>query len=191
MKLVQPDTENSLIEAAKNNEEGALKQLFEEYRPLVEKSKRKIYFRDYDDADWEQDALIVCHQAVLKFNPERGRFGSFYKNQLRNHVVSLIRYRNAIRRLGDEINFSLEGLQEAQSPLVEEKGETPIKFIFSDDIHQGFLDSLSDIELAAFKIELGVCTIDEVKEKMGVDEEQLKRARARAYKKFWAVLFQD
>ena len=185
--MVYAKTELKLIQAVKENDEGALQELFENYRPLVEKNKRKFYARDFDEADWDQEALIVCHQAVLKFNPKKGKFCTFFKKQLYNHNVSLLRYRKASRREGENLCMSLEALTEVNSSLIKEKSET---MLITEELAKDYLSDLSGTELKAFKIDLGKETLDELVKNGNWDKEKLKRAHSRAYKKFVDAIFE-
>ncbi|ARD06410.1 MULTISPECIES: sigma-70 family RNA polymerase sigma factor [Lactobacillus] len=187
--MIHAKKEAKLISAARQDDEKALLQLFEKYRPLVVKSRRKFYFRDFDDDDWEQEALIVCLDAVDSYNPNRGKFGTFYKKRLYNRAVDLLRYRTTSRRIGNEIMLSLEALIECDSNKIIEPIEQPIATVANMENLADFFRNLSDPELVAMKVFLGHYTIEEAAEKYNMSIEKIKRAGQRAYQKLLKAVF--
>lgn len=189
--MIHYQNDGDLIAGVQRNREDALMKLFEKYRPVVENNKRKYYLRDYDSEDLEQEALIICHQAAEKYDPEKGSFGSFYRTQLNNNSISLLRKKHAARRVGDEKSLSLEHLQESKSSAVEEAlGKEVINFLHTS-ICDEYLTSLSETELIAFQVVIGKYTFQEALNKYDLNEATLKRAKSRANRKFSELLMHE
>lgn len=183
--------EAELIKEAANRNEQALVELFEAYRPLIEKSKQEAYARDFDDSDWEQEAFIACHDAVHQYDPRKGKFSTFFKNKLHNRVISIIRKRRAEKRIGNETNYSFDEMLETQYDYLLEKTIIECDTVSENDFNNFFKEKLSNTELKGFLTQIGSYTEEEVMEKYSLSIEQLKRARARSYKKLLKFLFEE
>ena len=48
----------------------ALLELVNRYRPLINGAKLNFYLRNFDQDDWEQEALIMCYQSCCTYDEE-------------------------------------------------------------------------------------------------------------------------
>ncbi|MCT6891082.1 MAG: hypothetical protein M3Z87_15730, partial [Lactobacillus sp.] len=60
-------SEAELIRQIKNGDDEALLDLCFRYKPLINKVKGMYHVRYYDNQDWEQDAMIICHASAKSF----------------------------------------------------------------------------------------------------------------------------
>lgn len=179
--------EMNLISAILNGNEDKLIVLFEKYRPLTEAVKRKYFLKDYDDSDWEQEALIVCLEAVRSYDPAKGEFGSYYKKKLFNQVSSLVRAYYTDRRRAYTLSDSIGEVNDHGESILFYGQEQAIDYSL-EEAYDEFYASLSEAELAAFSVSLGRKSLEEVKDELGLNREQLRRAKNRAYHKFKKIV---
>ncbi|GBG95861.1 DNA-directed RNA polymerase sigma-70 factor [Ligilactobacillus salitolerans] len=91
----------------------ALGKLFHKYRPLVLNLISSYRFRYYDFDDLLVEALVVCYESVLEFEPSRQiPFGAFFKANLNNYLMTLLRGQKAQKRQLDKVTSSFEGMLE-------------------------------------------------------------------------------
>lgn len=179
LKFENKKEQNLLTEILEGNEQ-ALLELFEMYRPLVENSKSLFWIRDYDAQDWNQEALIICYEAVQTYDQSKGKFGAFYKKLLHNRAITLLRYSRAKRRVGDEMAISLEYIQEYENIKMD---MICILDHYQYDQNESALSKLSHLELTSFKILMGILTYEEAMHNLDYSLLQLKRAEDRVYHK--------
>lgn len=90
--------------------------LFQKYRPLVFSTINAFNFRYYDFDDLQVEAMMICYESVQDFEPDRNvPFGSFFKANLTNYFLTLLRNQAAKKRHFDLFANSFES-------LVTEKG---------------------------------------------------------------------
>ncbi len=179
--------EMNLILAVLNGDEDQLMVLFEKYRPLTESVKRKYFLKDYDENDWEQEALIVCLEAVRSYDAAKGEFGSYYKRKLLNHASSLVRSYYTDRRRAYTLSDSIGQVNDHGESAFFYGQEEAVDYSL-EEAYCEFYDSLSPAELAAFDIALGQKTLEQVQAALGLSREQLRRAKNRAYHKFKKIV---
>lgn len=184
MKVNQSKTvlEEVLITQVKKGEQDALMKLYVLYRPLVNNIKRQYYLRYYDEQDWEQEALIVCYQSALMYQQDKGKFGSYYKVRLLNHIRSILRYHMAYRRKASSQAISIEkaithGLRPIYQPTIMAT-EVPLCESLKEIVQK-----LSELEIWTLLIILGVCQQEEVIKYLKVSKVTMVRARSRLIKK--------
>jgi RNA polymerase sporulation-specific sigma factor len=174
--------EMNLILQIKKGKDDALIKLYQRYYPLVYSVKRKYYVRYYDDQDWNQDALIICHASAMNFNQSKGKFGSYYKTRLTNHAKTLIRYNSAYRRKAMNQSISLDAAREKGLEPIAKSVISPSEIPLSETL-ANLIANLSDLEISALLIELGIIDIEDVLQKFGVDQVTILRARSRLSRK--------
>lgn len=174
--------EEMLIEQVKNDQQGALIQLYALYRPLINSIKQQYYIRYYDEQDWEQEALIVCYQSAIMYQKDKGKFGSYYKVRLLNHIRSILRYHMAYRRKASSQAISIEkaitqGLRPIYRPTVM-TSEVPLTESLKEAVQR-----LSKLEIWTLLVILGVYQQEEVIKYLKVNQVTMIRARSRLIKK--------
>lgn len=165
----------------------ALRELVNRYRPLINGAKLNFYLRNFDQDDWEQEALIMCYQSCCTYDEERTEnFGAYYRTKFYNHLRSLLRYELAHKRTAFSKSISYDNV--VQKNLIKEEVEemhiTPRK-----EMYQKFIKKLSEKELIALKIFLGEITIEEAQSKTKYSRYQLLQAKARCKTKLRKELF--
>ncbi|KRL01790.1 sigma-70 family RNA polymerase sigma factor [Liquorilactobacillus capillatus] len=116
MNSISINQDNELIIAIRlNNESASFEELFNKYRPLVNKATQRYHFRFLENEDLVQEARIVCYQASLAYDTTGNvSFGKFFQQSLFNRYCSLLRKESAKKRLGDRYAESFEYLFETQ-----------------------------------------------------------------------------
>ncbi|BDR60837.1 sigma-70 family RNA polymerase sigma factor [Lactobacillus xylocopicola] len=179
--------EDKLILQTKAGDDDALKKLYYLYQPLINSVKQKYHVRDYDSQDWDQEALIICHQSAINYDCQRGRFSSYYKTRLTNHAKSLVRYNTAYRRRALLQSVSLETAQEnGLGPLHRDQvseSQVPLTESLTEVVA-----NLSNLEMNALLVTLGMASPEDVIELLAVDHKALGRARSRLLQKMRATL---
>lgn len=174
--------ELDLVRRTAQGDEEALKKLVLFFRPLIKKIKQKYHLPDFDENDWEQEALMTCYKATLTYQKDKGRFVKYYQRQLTNRVHTIMRSYMAECRRGYLENESLENLLEKGNEGWFMKRMLPLEHSITE-ISTDFCTRLSRIELISFNILIGKVTNEEAKQKWHLNDHQLGRARCRVYHK--------
>ena len=159
----------------------ALHELLDRYRPLINGAKMNFFIRNFDNDDWEQEALIMCYQSCCTYDEDRAdNFGAYYRTKFYNHLRSLLRYELAQKRTAFTKSISYDNV--VQKNLIKEEVEemhiTPRK-----EMYQKFIKKLS------LKVFLGELTIEEASQKTKYSRYQLLQAKARCKAKMQKELF--
>lgn len=180
-------SEAELIRQIKNGEDEALLDLCFRYKPLINKVKGMYQVRYYDNQDWEQDAMIICHASAKSFDLNKGKFGSYFKTRLINHARSLVRYDNAYRRQALKQSVSLETAKK-NNLLPLNKSFVSIPEIPLSENIAILTGKLSTLETNALLIGLGIVKQKDVIEKLKISKLTLSRARSRLAQKMRQTL---
>ena len=157
----------------------ALHELLDRYRPLINGAKMNFFIRNFDNDDWEQEALIMCYQSCCTYDEDRAdNFGAYYRTKFYNHLRSLLRYELAQKRTAFTKSISYDNV--VQKNLIKEEVE---------EMYQKFIKKLSDKEVIALKVFLGELTIEEASQKTKYSRYQLLQAKARCKAKMRKELF--
>lgn len=185
---VSEKEETRLISQVLEGDSEALQKLVRVFEPLIQKTKRQYHLRDFDDSDWEQEALITCYNAVLTYKKEKGRFAVYFRSQFVNHIRTILRSYMADCRSVYLKTESLDALKEQGEQNLSCTKVMPMEYSINE-IGNKFFNSLSDIELMAFHTLIGLTTDQEAIDKWNIELTQLSRARCRAYHKLMNNLF--
>lgn len=180
-------SEAELIRQIKEGDDEALINLCQLYKPLINKIKSIYHVRYYDNQDWEQDAMIICHESATSFDLNKGKFSSYYKTRLTNHARSLVRYDNAYRRQALKQSISLETAKKNHIlPLNKSFASIP-EIPLSENI--AILTArLSDLEINALLVGLGIKDQEDVINNLKISQLTLARARSRLVQKMRQTL---
>ncbi|WP_283580494.1 sigma-70 family RNA polymerase sigma factor [Ligilactobacillus aviarius] len=128
-----------------------LSQVYNQYLPLVRSVCKRYYLHLYDTDDLQQEALIVCHKSIQRYNLDyKISFGAFYKLNLERHLCSLLRHEKSQKRMVDSIATSYEQyLEETANEICDQTTSyfSGIEATFLSKID--FIDTL--IQLSAFE----------------------------------------
>lgn len=92
--------EQALIRAAREGTSSALAALFNRYQPLVRRLWLKMAIQGLDRDDWQQEAFLVLHRAVVTYQPEQAtRFCWYLHHLLENRLRDLYRRKVATKRI--------------------------------------------------------------------------------------------
>ena len=180
-------SEAELISQIKNGEDEALLDLCFRYKPLINKVKSMYHVRYYDNQDWEQDAMIICHASAKSFDLNKGKFGSYFKTRLINHARSLVRYDNAYRRQALKQSVSLETAKKNNLMPLNKSFVSIPEIPLSENIAI-LTGRLSTLEANALLVGLGVIKQKDVIEKLKISKLTLSRARSRLTQKMRQTL---
>lgn len=180
-------SEAELISQIKNGEDEALLDLCFRYKPLINKVKSMYHVRYYDNQDWEQDAMIICHASAKSFDLNKGKFGSYFKTRLINHARSLVRYDNAYRRQALKQSVSLETAKKNNLMPLNKSFVSIPEIPLSENIAI-LTGRLSTLEANALLVGLGVIKQKDVIEKLKISKLTLSRARSRLAQKMRQTL---
>ena len=180
-------SEAELIKQIKNGEDEALLDLCFRYKPLINKVKGMYHVRYYDNQDWEQDAMIICHASAKSFDLNKGKFGSYFKTRLINHARSLVRYDNAYRRQALKQSVSLETAKKNNLMPLNKSFVSIPEIPLSENIAI-LTGRLSTLEANALLVGLGVIKQKDVIEKLKISKLTLSRARSRLAQKMRQTL---
>ena len=180
-------SEAELIKQIKNGEDEALLDLCFRYKPLINKVKGMYHVRYYDNQDWEQDAMIICHASAKSFDLNKGKFGSYFKTRLINHARSLVRYDNAYRRQALKQSVSLETAKKNNLIPLNKSFVSIPEIPLSENIAI-LTGRLSTLEANALLVGLGVIKQKDVIEKLKISKLTLSRARSRLAQKMRQTL---
>ena len=143
--------------------------------------------RYYDNQDWEQDAMIICHASAKSFDLNKGKFGSYFKTRLINHARSLVRYDNAYRRQALKQSVSLETAKKNNLMPLNKSFVSIPEIPLSENIAI-LTGRLSTLEANALLVGLGVIKQKDVIEKLKISKLTLSRARSRLAQKMRQTL---
>lgn len=157
MKSIQTDQDTLLIQAIRaNNESASFKELFDKYRPLVNKATKRYHFRFLETEDLIQEARIVCYQAALSYNISGNvSFGKFFQQSLFNRYCSLLRKESAKKRMGDKYAESFEKILETQgdfSPKEILPFPDSLAIILAKEVVLSMTDGMSEFEYTIFNL---------------------------------------
>lgn len=175
-----------LIEKVRKKNSRALKELYQRYLPMVNLVKSRFFIRDYDQDDWQQEAMLVCYETAILWREGMKSFGSFYKLRLLNHARTLVRYQAAKRRAAFSHATSYEVVVEngmQVDPL------TSFAKVPASETMGNLIQGLSLLELFALLETLGIISHEEALERLKISEQSLIRAKSRVVRKLKDILF--
>lgn len=176
--------EKILIKEIKNDNQESLKKLTSLYYPIIQKIKHTYFVRDFDDKDWYQEAMIVCYKSALIYEDQGKNFGGFFKKNFKNHVLNIVRYNNAKKRQNSTEVMSLDEFIESGQEIIPYNNiPEHSDFDLIDEEVDLRLDKLSNLELNAFEMIIGVKSEEDIMDEFQISEETLKRAGYRVMHK--------
>ncbi|GKQ42170.1 DNA-directed RNA polymerase [Companilactobacillus sp. RD055328] len=167
-----------------DNSSQAIKELMMLYTPMVKKLANLYYIRNFNQADWLQEAFIVCHETCFRFHSSQGsQFGSFFKLRLKNHYLSLVRHELAIKRKADREACSFDHVT-YYDQYVKHAGTRQSSITIDSTIDLiGFCETLSYLEFKVFLMLLGEINVEEVCQKTHATKDQIFYAKNRCRQK--------
>ncbi|GCF94199.1 DNA-directed RNA polymerase sigma factor 30 [Enterococcus florum] len=98
-----------LVSKVKTGDEEALRELFDQYVPVVFNLKAKFFVQDYDLDDWLQEGLCALYDAARTYRSDQNTtFGLYFKKIFENRVRSLLRKQEAKKRKAQRNPLSIE-----------------------------------------------------------------------------------
>ncbi|EOL49285.1 sigma-70 family RNA polymerase sigma factor [Enterococcus phoeniculicola] len=177
-----------IIKAAKEGDEDAFAQLFQQYRPIVYHLQKKYYIRDFDSDDWLQEGQIICYQSLKAFDEKNGAtFGSFFKRAMENRIRSLLRRQHALKRRTAELSVSLEEKMEVEGSefLVSSGFEEPyaLENLLIREALGDYESIFSSFEKEVLNAYLLGESLEDIAEKKSMDIKKIRSAYDRAKRK--------
>ncbi|MGX4644744.1 MULTISPECIES: RNA polymerase sigma factor [Holzapfeliella] len=184
-------TDNELVKLVRLSNDDALNELVVRYQPMINRVKFHYFLRDYDESDWQQEAMIICYETTKLFKIEKAvKFGGFFKLRLHNHAKSLLRRESAQKRKSQTEAFSYEKSSElgiVPAQVYYEVTLQTLRFVDHRKLNK-LVRLLSPIEVKALQVMLGV--IDE-NSLTAIERKQLRAAKDRCRKKILRFLEED
>lgn len=146
------------------NSSEALRILYHKFLPITESIMNRYFIRDFDEDDWRQEFLIVCHETCFRYKGEQGsKFGNFYKLRLENHARSLLRRELALKRKINKEASSFEGtvIPDAFDGRFIGSNKGANTFSRKIDLTE-FFKQLNYTELEVFKMLLGQQKMEDI-----------------------------
>lgn len=141
-----------LINRAAAGDDLALLQLFNTYLPIVKKLQSEFYITNFEADDWYQEAQITLFRSTQKFDQDKKvTFGSFYKRNLHNRVIDLIRESQAQKRIPKSELRSIEAKEQYYVDTIQDHQEImpDLRVLLVESIVEAF-DQFSPLEKQAF-----------------------------------------
>ncbi|MGF7437624.1 sigma factor [Lentilactobacillus senioris] len=130
-----------LINRAAAGDDLAIMQLFNTYLPIVKKLQSEFYIANFEIDDWYQEAQITLFHSTRKFNPAKNvTFGSFYKRNLHNRVIDLIRESQAKKRIPKSELRSIEAREQYYVETIQDHQELmpDLRVLLGESITESF-----------------------------------------------------
>lgn len=141
-----------LIKRAATGDDLALMQLFNTYLPVVKKLQSEFYITNFEADDWYQEAQITLFRSTQKFNPTKNvTFGSFYKRNLHNRIIDLIRETQAQKRIPTSELNSIEANEQFYVETIQDNQEIlpDLRVLLFESIVESF-NNFSKLEKQTF-----------------------------------------
>jgi|GEM_PF-515661 len=163
-----------IINRVKQGDDEAFHLMVDKYKFFIAK-KIKQFNLVYDYDDCYQEALILLHKSITKFDASYGKtFTRFYEMNLTRYLIS---YKN---KNNHYFKFIKEKLPVYCSPIMETP--TPYQFL-DEEVHQA-LDYLSDFEKCVFQTKIiEGRTVIETAKKLNTNKKRIYNALDRIKKK--------
>lgn len=157
-------------------------------QPIIYKVMGNRYIAGYDHDDLVQEAHIVLLKAIddYKFETDM-RFQQYYGRCLTNHFNSLGRKSAADKRRSLNEAISMEYISETSGKEVSEESlglhHDPVESTIAKESYMSYAATLSDFEMAVFRLYLSNHSLDEIAEILGDRTDKVKSAVYRCSKK--------
>ncbi|MCY9807145.1 sigma factor [Lentilactobacillus senioris] len=145
-------TNLDLINRAAAGDDLAILQLFNTYLPIVKKLQSEFYITNFEADDWYQEAQITLFRSTQKFDSTKNvTFGSFYKRNLHNRVIDLIRESQAKKRIPQSELHSIEAREQYYVETIQDHQDImpDLKVLLVESIVEAF-GQFSQLEKQTF-----------------------------------------
>lgn len=166
-----------IFEQAQMGDSEAFKELFEQYRPVLQKYQHRFFLIGFAAEDVEQEARIVFYQSLRHFDTKHSAaFGSFYSRALSNRLISLIRYQAAFKRQTDYLSTSLERISEEHPEYLTSltSNQTPEQEVLLQELLEEFTHFLSDFELQVFQLLQRGLALEQIAQQLAVSSKKFE-----------------
>lgn len=171
--------------------------LYEKYCPVVYAAIGAFHFRYYEVEDLKIEAMLICYQSVLEFDSSlHSSFGSFFKANLTNYFMTLLRNQAAQKRQIDQFMNSLD-------TIMAQKGSAyigPDRSVISAEALLLLEEALAQLPYVLSQLENQVLEIfcksnpvsrRVIAKKLGISYERFYNAATRCKKKTRSLLYDD
>lgn len=110
---------NSLVVKAKGKDESAFLELFSHFQSSFLMVKSKYFIYDFDDQDWQQEALIVLANCLQHYEAsDEQDLENIFKRALENRSISLLRKEKADKRRAVHYCVSYEQVEHSRQKRI-------------------------------------------------------------------------
>lgn len=176
-----------LAQARKGDAE-AFKMLFEQYQPVVLRMAKKYQIHMFTTDDWLQEGQIIFFRALNYYQPDGGAsLGTLFRIMFENHVRSMLRRQNALKRRGDQLSDSVEQTLEEEGvdlfELIKEPHPTPLDYVLLREKFYVESELFSQFELAVILAYIRGEELVMIAEKLAISIESAQNALDRGRRK--------
>lgn len=179
----------TLIVAAKQNDENAFEELLKRYTPLIESMTLQFVSSDassQDREDLRQEAILGFYKALTRFDTEQNevQFGLYAKECIRNRLISYMRTEKKRVRV-----FPLES---GESVDIADAEQDPVNRLVEQENYLALYDricsTLSPYENRVWWMYLSGRTASEIGKQLGKDARSVQNAVYRIRRKLRSVI---
>jgi len=175
-----------LIAQARGGSSCALRELYSRYTPFVYQICKRFFLPGADTEDLVQEGLTGIHQAIMTWEPSRGRtFEDFASLCVRNQIVRSVRH--ATRRkhmlLTEAASIHAEGSHMDRPSGGPGPEDQVLGALAMGDWLRLISTCLSDLEREVMHARLQGETNQQLATRLGVERKQLENALFRARRK--------
>ncbi len=172
-------TDNEIIEKIKSGDYELLAVIIDRYYPVILYYARKYCPADYSE-DAVQEATLALYSAVKDYDPEKSSFATFAALCIKRSLISVLKSRNRLKSIPDELLSSIEDLQ-----IIDRN--SPEKIFFDREDYKSLTDSikleLSALEYKVLQFYLSGEKYSDIAEKLDITEKAVDNALWRIRKK--------
>lgn len=178
-----------LIRRAKNGDQAAMNEIFENYKGLIRSVANNFYLVGGDKDDLLQEAMVGLFHAVTNFDENKGNFPSFVKLCVVRQVIDAVKRDNSDknRPLKDHIDIAkLEDVTAESTPL----GDL-LEKEYSQKVSKIIKEKLTAVEQKVIRLFAEGYSYEDISKKLNVTYKAVDGAMQRARKKLLLHLFKE
>ena len=178
-----------LILLAKNGDQAAMNEIYENYKGLIRSIANKFYLVGGDKDDLLQEGMVGLFYAVTNFDENKGNFPSFVQLCVVRQVIDAVKRDNSDknRPLKEHIDISaLENTADEQTPL-----GNLLEKEYSAKVSKIMQEKLTPSERQVIKLFADGYSYEDIATKLNKTGKAVDGAMQRARKKLLANLFEE
>lgn len=187
------------VEARHRNDDATVERLVNENIKLAQYFANKAIHLDPDEA--LSRALRGLLEAAQRFDPSRGKFGTYAAYQIKSHIQRITREQQAKRRGGEFFKVSLQDHLDDEGrelgELVADPNADPLRSIEDDNNSAFIAEALSQVDARTAEImrrRFGVGgdeeTLEQIGQSLGVTRERIRQLERKGLRRLGVIVKQ-